>query len=129
MEFKKIQFLIQSIAKAKLLVVEKLLGKYSSCVSILSRDIFDKTGDSSSFSHIQGMSIENFDQNIMAFKKIQFLIQLTVCVDLGILYLTIGKSWNSLLRRLDYKIVGLFLSFIFLRNWRNCNRNAGYLNQ
>ena len=50
MEFKKIQFLIRSIAKAKLLVVEKLLGKYSSCVSILSRDIFDKTGDSSSLS-------------------------------------------------------------------------------
>ena len=36
MEFKKIQFLIRSIAKAKLLVVEKLLGKCSSCVSILS---------------------------------------------------------------------------------------------
>lgn len=48
-----------------------------------------------------------------------------------ILYLMAEQSSNRRLtsRRCLEKIVGLFISLRFLGNWRNCNRNAGCLNQ
>lgn len=51
--------------------------------------------------------------------------------DVGILYLMAEQSSNRRLtsRRCLEKIVGLFISLRFLGNWRNCNRNAGCLNQ